>query len=269
MKPQQILGLIIWVIAIAVIFALGYSIIYGAGNGKPEMALHAYQKGEKSRSAADKEAAFNEALSLYKQLEKDYSANSGSGALYYNIANTYFQLAQYPAAILYYHKALKVDPWNDDAWNNLQVAYSKLNLPVQKSHRWLDVVFSPELGMSEPERFQLLFGTALAALIFGSFFIWKEIHAFKKYALLAALACMLLLISLGISIFFKPTEAIVLRPTLLYRDAGKQYAGVQEAPLAEGEKLQVLEMVDDGQWVKVRTSNGVQGFVPVEKVGVI
>lgn len=269
MSPQNLQSLVIWIIALAVVGAFVAAYFTHTGEERHVEALKAYREGEKSKSSSDKEEAFQRSLNLYKQLADDYPSPHGTGALYYNIANTYFQLGQYPSSVLYYYKALKLDPWNDEAWGNLEVALKKLQQePPEQRSSWMTFL-SPSLGISEPHRFQMFFTFALATLLFGSFYIWKGMESFKKYAWIAGVCAGLMLVSLFLSNFVESTEAVVLRPTMIYRDAGKQYAKVLDNPLPEGMKLEVMELVEDGRWVKVRTPQGSSGFVPVDRLGVI
>ncbi len=64
---------------------------------------------------------FKEALKTFLSIEKDGVINA---ELYYNIANTYFRLNRLGYAILYYKKALKVNPDFKEAKKNLDFALS-------------------------------------------------------------------------------------------------------------------------------------------------
>jgi tetratricopeptide (TPR) repeat protein len=255
------------------VLALGFviiaSLLSGQGEGRHIEAYRSYQKAERSQVSAEREEHFNKSLMLYKHLEDDYQTSHGNGKLQYNIANTYFQLGQYPSAVLYYQKALKLDPWNDQAWANLQVALKKLQISNADARPWWQSIFSPSLGIPETQRLQMFFALALAAILFAAFYIWKEIEKFKSYAWIASSLAFAVLVSLVLTHFSEPAEAIVLRPSDVYRDAGKQYAKVQSNPLPEGVKLQIIELTDEGRWAKVRTPEGVQGFVPIDRIGII
>lgn len=269
MSPQNVQALILWSIVLAIATAFIFSFFARQAEDKHHEAFRAYKKGEAAQTPSDREGAFRQALMLYKQLEDDYQVTNGTGKLQYNIANTYFQLAQYPAAVLYYQKALKLDPWNDKAQANLNVALSKLQISNTADRPWWQIILSPSLGMSEAQRFQMFFALCFAAVILASFYLWKELDHFKRYAVIAAGLAIAFLISISLSYFTEPTEAIVLRPTSLYRDAGKQYVKVQEAPIAEGVKLEIQTLVQEGRWAKVRTSEGSEGFVPIDRIGII
>ncbi len=269
MSPHNLQSLVIWVLALALVGAFATAFFMHTGEDRHVEAFRAYREGEKAKTPVEREDAFRRSLSLYKQLSIDYPAPHGTGALYYNIANTYFQLGQYPASVLYYYKALKLDPWNDQAWGNLQVALRKLQQDPPAERSIWTTILTPSLGLSEPQRFQMFFYFSLAVLILASCYIWKGIPSLKMYAWLAGICAILMLASLFLSTFVEPTEAVVLRPTLIYRDAGKQYARVLETPLPEGMKLEVIDLVDEGRWAKVRTAQGTLGYVPVDRIGVI
>lgn len=269
MSPRNVQGLILWCIVLALGIVIIASLFLGQGENRHIEAFKTYQKGERAASPAEREQSFNRSLMLYKQLEDDYQTSHGTGKLQFNMANTYFQLGQYPSAVLYYQKALKLDPWNDQAWSNLQVALNKLQLPSANSRPWWQSILSPSLGISAAQRFQLFFAFALAGLLFASFYIWKELDKFKRGAWIASSLALIFLVSLLLSHFSEPTEAIVLRPADIYKDAGKQYTKLQKEPLAQGVKLELLELTNEGRWARVKTPDGLQGYVPIDRIGVI
>ncbi|MFA8343232.1 MAG: tetratricopeptide repeat protein [Rhodothermaceae bacterium] len=62
---------------------------------------------------------YSEAIDLYSKI-----INEGyeSSALYYNLANSYYRNSKLGLAILYYEKALKIDPDGEDIIHNLKIA---------------------------------------------------------------------------------------------------------------------------------------------------
>lgn len=62
----------------------------------------------------------------YQSAEQTYKAILDRGVhsakLYYNLANSYFKMDEIGSAILYYHRALRLDPGSDDIRYNLEVA---------------------------------------------------------------------------------------------------------------------------------------------------
>ena len=65
------------------------------------------------------ESAYDSAAAVYEDIiNKGYS----SAELYYNLGNTYYKLRNYPLAIFYYEKSLKLDPQNEDTKHNIDIA---------------------------------------------------------------------------------------------------------------------------------------------------
>ena len=66
-----------------------------------------------------KEGNYEEAIKLYEQIQ---SQNIASSELYYNLGNCYYKLNKVAPTIYNYEKALKLNPLNEDAKNNLVLA---------------------------------------------------------------------------------------------------------------------------------------------------
>ena len=59
---------------------------------------------------------FEKAIELYKKIE---SKGLHSSELYYNLGSSYYKLNKVGPSIYYLEKALKINPLNEDAANNL------------------------------------------------------------------------------------------------------------------------------------------------------
>ncbi len=77
------------------------------------------EQGDKAY-AADQ---YTKAIELYLEAAKN---DGTSSELYYNIGNCYYRLKQLGKAILYYERALKLDPSNADARANLNFVNGKI-----------------------------------------------------------------------------------------------------------------------------------------------
>ena len=92
------------------LFIIGFSMLFEAKAQNPEELL------TKANSLYN-ENAFDSALAVYKDItDQGYS----SATLYYNIGNTYYKLRNYPLAIYYYEKSLKLEPNNEDTQHNIE-----------------------------------------------------------------------------------------------------------------------------------------------------
>ncbi|PJD97614.1 MAG: hypothetical protein CK425_03030 [Parachlamydia sp.] len=235
---------------------------YGSRHEQEQLnaAENAYQAGEKAVNINERQKAFNEALQHYLSLEEAHHPIYGSGKFYYNLGNTYFQLQEYPLAILNYEKALNLlaDPSKAEA--NLKIARKKAKVDEKAPPTgFQQVLFFHTWALST--RLQLI--SICLVLIFAliSLSLWKTFPGVKTLIILLGILFVSLLASAIYSRFFSSIEAIVIHPTYLYRDAGLEYAKVQEQPLTGGTKVEVLGFYEDGEWVKILTSHKELGYI--------
>lgn len=71
---------------------------------------------------------YKEALSTYRKITED---GYESAAVWYNIGNVYYKLNDIPDAVLYYEKARKISPGDDDINFNLQLAAQKTSDKIE------------------------------------------------------------------------------------------------------------------------------------------
>ena len=82
------------------------------------MAQNADERFEQANEAYN-EGLYDQALTGYSAIETE---GLESSVLFYNMGNTYYKMKDYPHAILYYEKALKLDPSDEDTRVNLEIA---------------------------------------------------------------------------------------------------------------------------------------------------
>lgn len=228
-----------------------------------------YEAGERVKTIVERKDHFNRALEIYLSLEKEYQPAFGNGKLYYNIGNTYYQLEEYPWAILYYSRAQNLMPREEKVRNNLKSSREKLSLQTQEKTNPFRKVFFFHSYFSLPERLQLFFLFAFCGMFLYSVLIWYK-NNWVKSALLVTLICLFFItLSLGYSRYFSPMQAVLVHSVHLRRDAGMQYATVGEQPLPGGSEVEILNVLDEGRWIKVITSSGDLGYVPQESIRLI
>lgn len=231
-------------------------------------AYASYQSGEKASTISQRKEAFNHALALYTQLAES-NPTYGDGKLYYNIANTYFQLGEYPWAIFYYYRALSLRPTDEKVKHNLNVSLKKLNLSQASEPTAFQNLIFFHTYFSLPERLQLFFILGLIVLACASVYIWQR-QKWLAYALLGLALCWLaILLSVGYTRYFSPIEGVVVNSTALYKDAGEQYAKASDQPILGGVKVRVLDILPEGKWLKIYTPSGEVGYVPFTVIRVI
>ena len=213
-------------------------------------------------------AQYQEALENYLQIE---SSGQESPALYYNIGNTYFKMRYIAYAILYYEKALRLEPNNPDILYNLQVAREQcidriepvptffVTKWIRESHQILSS------GMWAVISIGLL---VLALVLFLVFFFARGVR-FRKASFILSIVIFLFAILSTTFAWQSRKEAtredlaIVLSAVSSVRSApGTQ--GKDLLVIHEGTRLRVLEQM--GDWARIELEDGRQGWVALNEI---
>lgn len=240
---------------------VGCSLTFEARAQKPEDLL------TKANSLYN-ENAFDSALTVYKSIvDQGYS----SATLYYNLGNTYYKLKNYPLAIYYYEKSLKLDPNNEDTKHNIEIAQLFLTdkieaVPELFIKTWwnkLSNIFSINTWAIIT---LVIFGLLLTSLFF---YITAKTRVLKKSMFFIGL----LLIIFNITIFSITVkkynyvrtndEGIVINPTITIKSSPSQ-SSVDLFVLHEGTKVKILDNTDD--WEKIKIANGSIGWLPSSSI---
>ena len=222
------LGALVWLIILGGVlnYFLTSPSMGSQTRGELRKAYVEYVRGETAQTIGERREAFNTALKLYTGFEERYKTQFSDGKLYYNIANSYFQLGEYPWATLYYNRALKLRPRDEKVQHNLKITNEKLGIDAKEEKSVFDKVFFFYSHYSFPERMPLFFTLLLVSLIFASLYIWDRIKRMKQLATVGAILAGVMLLTLGYSHYIASIEGVIIRSTVLYRDAGLQYAKV-------------------------------------------
>lgn len=239
-----------------VLFVLSALGGYSAGAEKELVA-----RGNKSYT----EGFYADAVVSYKKV---ISMGYESPDLYYNLGNSFFKLNQFPEAILYYEKAKKLDPSNEDIDFNLRVANSKIAdkiepIPELFYKRWYRslVELLPMDGWAITGI--ILFIIALAT---GLLYVMARSLPLRKAGFAGGIV--LFLISI-VFLFFAwesfntrkhDREAIIMAPTITVKSSPDEKS-VDLFVLHEGTKVQLIDNV--GGWYEIRIDNGSVGWLPV------
>ena len=250
-------------VALSIYFFVGF---FSPVEDQLKSAAENYRKGEVAPTVGEREKAFNQSLHAYLKFEKMYQPDYGNGKLYYNIANNYFQLGQYPTAAYYYWKALRLAPREANIKSNLDATKRKLGVPIPKNDSVFRKVLFWHYSFSLPERLQAFFVSMMLLIVAASAYIWLPKAWVKTLVFITALISLALFASVMHSRYITNAEGVVITATSLYRDAGQQYAQVSQEPLTPGSKIDVLDIVQNGTWLKIETPDGTLGFVPFEAV---
>jgi tetratricopeptide (TPR) repeat protein len=218
-------------------------------------ALNSYVNGEKATSFVERSESFNEALRQYLDIKKESTAPSAK--LYYNIGNCYFQLSEYGWAIYYYYKALALDPYDEKIKENLEIAIEKAEVVISIVREYLSSL-----------EYEYALAILIAAFFLAASFliwiagkIWRLLTYALGFAAIAGLVCYFYFS------FFAPLDAILIKPSMLYKDAGAHYVPVKKKPVFSGERVQVIEQ--EGDWVKIVSADGTVGYALSESLRIL
>ena len=223
--------------------------------------------------ANDPQALFDEAALHYEQQEYEMALNTYSqiealglfsSDLYYNIANCHYKLQQIGESVLYYEKALKLKPSDEDALFNLKLVQLQLVdklavVPMVFYQKWMETI-KKRLSIDQWAKFGLFF-----LFLFGLFFVlflFAKSYRLKKRAFTISICSFLIsLSSLGLAYYSYRTTTIeaVLMQANAYVKSAPSSQSEDLFILHEGTKIQVLEVFND--WSKIKLSDGMIGWV--------
>ncbi|HPT15397.1 MAG TPA: tetratricopeptide repeat protein [Bacteroidales bacterium] len=227
----------------------------------PEAAI---EKGNKAYSLG----RYDIAIQSYEQVVKQ---GYESAHLYYNLGNAYFKNNELPLAILYYEKALKLDPNNPDTKYNLAVANSRITDKIEKIpelflKRWWrgfwDLFSSDTLAM-------LVVIFALAGLLLSGVYLVSRRNIIRRIAFWSALPLLVFaFIMLGMSFHKRQqtvnhAEGIVFTPTVTVKSSPDP-SSIDLFVLHEGSKVVVQDSI--GGWIEVKIANGSQGWIQLADI---
>lgn len=228
-----------------------------------------YRKGEIAATIYARKEAFNHALEIFLTLDSKYHPDFGTGRLQFNIANTYFQLSEYPFSILYYKRAENLMPRSPLVKRNLSQARAKAGLKISENLNHLMDLFLLKPFLSLPERIQVFTALSILTLIFASAWLWTKKPWISKAAIVFLIPAFVFLLNLAVSHYFSSIEAVLVKTAELRRDAGMEFAPVGEGTVLGGTIVEVVGTSPNGKWLKVIIPGGDFGFMPSEAVKIV
>jgi tetratricopeptide (TPR) repeat protein len=212
------------------------------------------------------EGDYDQALMMYGNIEGE---GVESADLYYNLGNTYYKMRQYPQAILYFEKALKLAPGDEDIRTNLEIAnlavVDKINvLPQSFIERWWNSLRNALSADGWAWVSIVAFALVLLCLFV---FLMARRAGWRKTGFFAGL---LLLVCLVLSVVFAfekyqdlkhQDEAIVMTPTVTVKSSPSENS-VDLFVLHEGTKVRIMDTSNG--WNKIKIADGSIGWLQAE-----
>jgi tetratricopeptide (TPR) repeat protein len=214
------------------------------------------------------EGFYANAAELYKAV---IASGYESVDLYYNLGNACYKQNDLASAILYYEKAHKMDPGNEDVNFNLKIANTKITdkieaIPELFYKRWFKSLLE-SFSADKWAKSGLLF------LVFGLlggifYFISKQLFIRKAGFWLGLVFIFISLFSFlfawqSYNDAIHRKEAIIFTPTITLKSSPDEKS-VDLFVLHEGAKVEIIDNI--GTWFEIRIANGSVGWLPVSSV---
>lgn len=212
---------------------------------------------------------YESALDLYNQIE---SSGQFSSEVYFNKANCYYKMQQNAEAVLYYEKALKLNPSDEDVLFNLKLVQLQLvdklaHVPQPFYQKWIKSFKNimhidswAKTGLFFLFTFCILFVTFLFS---NKYSLKKSVFNFSMFSFSIALIT-LTMAYYGYSTQIK--EAILMQDNAYIKSAPSSQSE-DLFILHEGTKVEVLEIFNE--WTKIKLSDGMIGWLEKNAVEII
>lgn len=216
-------------------------------------------------------ANYQRAIELYHSIENQGLA---SAKLYYNMGNAYFKTDDMGHAILYYNKALRLAPGDQDIRYNLDVAnsYTKDRIQVVPElflTRWIRGMRQMISGNAWAVLSLVFFAMMLVAVM--AYLLVNNL-LFRKIGFFAAIVGLLLfVVTISFAVVERrhatsPTEAIVMRSSVAVKAAPEKTA-TDMFVLHEGTKVRVGDQIEG--WIEVTIADGNKGWLEERTIEMI
>ncbi len=197
-----------------------------------------------------------------------------STSLYYNLGNAYYRDGKIGLAILYYEKALRLSPGDDDVIHNLTIANTKTvdkidTLPKFFLFQWWESLLALFTIKGWTNLVYIFYLLLLASI--GTYFFAKK-SSLQRYSFFSGLISALFLIVTSIFLIINLNRelnvknAIVINATATVKlspDPSSNDAFI----VHEGLKVTELDKVEN--WIKIRLQDGKEGWIQQNEIGTI
>ena len=227
---------------------------------------------------AYKQELYNEALKLYLQ---EAERTGVSSDLYCNIGDTYYRLKDNVHAVLYYGRALLLDPSNSDARFNLDFVRGKMQLPDDAGDSWFSNWVDQTVSRLSSNTWAviaiitfLLLMAGVAAYLFMDNVLMRKVGFFGGGLMLVA--CILANLA-AFHVHDKATSgngAIIMPETATLSTAPREPRGKEEEAfeLQQGTRVEIVDSIADkasGKWLQVATAGGHKAWINAKDIEVI
>lgn len=211
----------------------------------------------------------------YAQAEECYTriVEQGlhSAALYYNLANAHFKQDELGKALLYYNRALRLRPNDEDIRHNLEYAEQSTKDSIEKIPEFFLKTWIKSLrGALSCTAWSILSLVMLiAALSFGLLYLLAQRLSLRKtgFYLMAATALLFVITTAFAwserNMLVERSEAIIMNSAVSIKSSPDRSA-TELFVLHEGTKVTIGEAIEG--WAEVRIADGRKGWIEEERI---
>lgn len=206
---------------------------------------------------------YKDAAAAYQKMVDD---GYHSSALYFNLGNAYYKTGDIAPALLYYEKARKLSPGDEDIRVNIQFANSKTADKIEEPGEFFISKWWHGFILAFPADTLAVLSVLLFLAASGLLILYRFTGSvgIKKASFYSAIV--LLILGMGAVFiagrqaryFEAHHEAIIFTPSVTVKSAPVDSSKVVFV-LHEGTKVNILE--SNSKWVKIRLANGNEGWI--------
>jgi len=211
---------------------------------------------------------YDSAINMYQRVLK---MGLVSPKLYFNLGDAYFRQKDMPSAILYFEKAKKLAPNNEDIQYNLDLANTMIPDKIEKVpemflKRWWNYFYD----MFDANTWAILSLVTFAVFVLlVGIFILSQGRGTRKVSFFTGILMLLVAIAaFGLAsqkayYLQHHNEAIIFTPTITAKSSPTPNS-VDLFVIHQGAKVRLLDEVDG--WKKIRLQNGSIGWLPKQSM---
>lgn len=245
---------------IALLVSMSFTLLLSPDAGAYEKADSLWISG----TSAYSEGHWQQALECWTELE---ALSLESPHLYYNMGNAYFKLSDIPHAILYYEKALKLDPSDRDARYNLDYVSSLTVDRIESVPQFILAQWWKRFCYLMPSglwaSLSLLFLVIMLAGIVA--LLLSPSRGLRRGSLIAAIVSLLFLsLCLSCSLYQSSRlrsldGAVITAAVAPVKSSPAAGSSIDLFVLHEGTRVEVVEIA--GNWYNIKLSDGRRGWL--------
>ena len=213
---------------------------------------------------------YQQALELYTQVDTTFGSSAG---LYYNMGNTAYRLKDRAHAILFYEKALKLDPTYSQARENLQYIREKSQLDLNSADSWFNTILGTN-GWATVALVAFVLALIAVAVVVASESGLRRLIAFYSAIVLGVVTIAALVMAFHMHrLQANKNQAVIVNTDVVGHSSPHAGNDKQKSDksikLDEGMKVIVIDRMAgksqqgkaDSPWYKVQTSDNQQTWV--------